>query len=153
MNQLPSGTRCAGPPPGSEIVRAPALLFELFRVEVLEPLVCVDVLWPFVVSNAHNPREAKCESARVMWASLDLVVRDLDHRLGSHMESPTLLGRREAAQPLRHRLELRIREALERLPDHLEPASLVVPYGEPVDRKSTRLNSSHSSPSRMPSSA
>src|SRR3989454_9379196 len=123
------------PPTTSQIVRAPALPFELFRVEVLEPLVCVDVLWPFVVSNAHNPREAKCESARVMWASLDLVVRDLDHRLGSHMESPALLGRREAAQPLRHRLELRIREALERLPNHLEPAALVVPYGEPVVRK------------------
>src|SRR5881397_3807984 len=108
------------PPTRSQIVRATALPFELLRVEFLEPLVCVDVLRPFVVSNPHNPREAKCETARVMRAPLDLVVRDLDHGLGSHMESPALLGRREAAQPLRHRLELRIREALERLPDDRE---------------------------------
>src|SRR5438093_5248531 len=105
MNQLPSSTRCATP--GSEIVRAPALPFELFHVEVLEPLVCVDVPWPFVVSNAHNPREAKCESARVMWASLDLVVRELDHALGSHMEYPALIGRLGAAPPRRPTLALR----------------------------------------------
>src|SRR2546427_163874 len=119
----------------SQIVPATALPFELLRVEFLEPLVCVDVLRLFVVSNPHNPCEAKCETARVMRAPLDLVVRDLGHGLGSHMESPALLGRREAAQPLRHRLELRIREALERLPDHLEAAALVVAHGEPVVRQ------------------
>src|SRR5437879_13530359 len=64
-----------------------------------------------------------------------LVVPALDHGLGSHLDSPALLGRREAAPPLRHRLDLRIREALERLPDHLEAAALVVPHGEPVVRQ------------------
>src|SRR3989441_5050599 len=123
------------PPAESEIVRAAALPFELFCVEVLESLIRVDVLRPFVVSNPHNPREAKCETARVMRASLDLIVGDLHHGLGSHMESPALLGRREAAQPFRHRMELRIREALERLADHLEQAALVVPHGEPVVRE------------------
>src|SRR5438445_6470069 len=117
------------------MVRASALPFELLRVEVLEPLVRVDVLRAFVVSNPHNPREAKGEPARVVRASLDLVVRDFDDRLRTDVESPALLGRREAAQPLRHRLELHIREALERLPDHLEPSALVVPHGEPVVRE------------------
>src|SRR2546426_9020851 len=118
-----------------QIVRASTLPFELLRVEVLEALVRVHILWAFVISNPDDPSKPKSKSARVVRAPLDFVVRDLDDGLRTDMESPSLLGRREATQPLRHRLEFLVREPLDRLPDHLERTTLAVAHREPVVRQ------------------
>src|SRR6266571_9114140 len=112
-----------------------ALPFELLRVQGLEPLITVCILRAFVVPNPDDPREAQRESARVVGAPLDLVVRDLDDDLRSDMEPPPLLRRRERAESFRHRFELRVGQALERLADHLERARRLVPHREPVVRQ------------------
>src|SRR2546430_16480490 len=110
-----------------QIVRASTLPFELLRVEVLEALVGVHILWAFVISNPDDPSKPKSKSARVVRAPLDFVVRDLDDGLRTDMESPSLPGRREPAQPLRHPPKLPVREPLQPLPDHLKPPPLAFP--------------------------
>src|SRR5207244_13030663 len=87
------------------------------------------------VTTQGEPSTPTSIAARVMPAPLDFVVRDPDDGLRTDMDSPSLLGRREATQPLRHRLELLVREPLERLPDHLERTTLVVAHREPVVRQ------------------
>src|SRR5713101_8492116 len=90
----------------SEVVGPSALPFELFRVELLQPRIRVDVVGPLVVSDPHDAGKAQGEPARVMRTPLDLVVRDLDDDLRTDMVAPSLFGGREPAKALRHRLEL-----------------------------------------------
>src|SRR2546427_4856106 len=89
--EVRSGRRAHGAAAELEIVRTSTLPFELLRIEVLEALVRVDVVRPFVISNPDDPSKPKRKSARVVWAPLDLVVRDLDHRLRTNVVSPSLL--------------------------------------------------------------
>ena len=64
---------------------------------------------------------------------MDLVVLDLDDHLGANAHRVAVVGYLERAEPLRHRRELGIREAFERLADLRE--TVAITHGQVVVRQ------------------
>src|SRR6516165_5731774 len=98
------------------------LAFQASLAEGANGLDRVGLLGPFVRAVALDAGKSQGEPAGVMGARLDIVERDLDHKLRLDIDRVGVAGDGELAQfgglPCQHL----VRHAFESLPQHHEPA-------------------------------
>ena len=130
---------------GIEPARVEAISKEIFDVQQSGVEVAIVVgggnIYRGMAAAAEGMDRATADYAGMLATLLNaLALQDALERLGSHTRVLSAIGVAEVAEPYIRRRAIR----------HLEKKRVVI---FAADRKSTRLNSSHVQPSRMPSSA
>src|SRR5262249_17677448 len=122
MLALPSGspqvTPNIRPPPSSGTPRSAGPAPYGGGVDRADPVDRVGLRGRLVRTMPADPREAQRQPAGVAGARLDAVEGDLHDQLGSHVDDVTVARDLELEQALGLPGEHRVRQALERLPEH-----------------------------------
>src|SRR6266566_9313042 len=103
------------------------LIFELFVVQLLEPLQCAGVFWTLIISKAGDSSESQSESRLVARALLNLVVGNLRHDSRLDVDRVATISRLNLLQSFRDRFKLYICQTFECLPDSQELPRFFVP--------------------------
>src|SRR6266849_9532836 len=119
--------RCKEPPPSRDHLQQSSLVLKLFLVKPAQPLDGVCFFRSLVVSESRDPCKPQRKSRLVPGTLLNLVVRNLDHNLWFHVNSPFRFCGLQLLKPLGDHVKLCIRQTLERLPYNHVLAGLFVP--------------------------